>query len=72
MTWGKLEKYKVHRFIFVFVKRVIQVLILIFYFRFNGRGLKVLVFYYSKGGNTKKFPQDLFKDVNSVEGVHGY
>lgn len=33
--------------------------------------MKVLVLYYSKGGNTKKLAQNLFKGVNSVEGVQG-
>ncbi len=33
--------------------------------------MKVLVLYYSKGGNTKKLAQAVLKGVDSVEGVQG-
>lgn len=33
--------------------------------------MKILVLYYSKGGNTKNLAHAVFKGVNSVEGVQG-
>lgn len=33
--------------------------------------MKVLVLYYSKGGNTRKLAEAVFKGVNSVDGVQG-
>ena len=33
--------------------------------------MKVLVLYYSKGGNTKKLAQAVLKGLGSVEGIQG-
>ena len=33
--------------------------------------MKVLVLYYSKGGNTRKLAEDILTGVNSVDGVEG-